>query len=212
VADSRKESSIVGAAVSGVFAALAIAWAAWVFISPSQKLETQPDLRQIDPALEATYAKLTVQLSRAELRLEPLQGNNLDIYMTEAAFESVPYPDRGVFVDHVAEAWCGKVDGFFIPSVRIRDIKTGDELASRNCLFHSPQSTTSGTSHETNASENQKSDYVIPQSVDEWTLPSEPPGVIDGQPCPKDYRLVKHLSSPGGYVRHLDCVPTKPGQ
>jgi hypothetical protein len=44
----------------------------------------------------------------------------------------------------------------------------------------------------------------------DWTENEEPPGRIPGGGgCPTGYRIIHHLSGPGGYVRHEDCVPTK---
>jgi hypothetical protein len=41
----------------------------------------------------------------------------------------------------------------------------------------------------------------------DWTSNEEPPGRIPGKTCPTGYRLMHHLSGPGGYLRHEDCVP-----
>jgi hypothetical protein len=135
VANTHNQSSS-GAVILDVLTCLGIAWAGWVFISPSQKLDNK-DSPEVHQALDATYTQVAFRLSRAEIRLEPMQGDNLDIFLTTPAFESIPYPDRSRFLDQVADAWCGNVDGFFLPSVMSRDIKTGEELATRVCLFHS---------------------------------------------------------------------------
>lgn len=85
--------------------------------------------------------------SGTEIRFEPLRGNNLDIYLSDESFEAVPFPDRKEFVRDVGEAWCdstgarsqslfsARYSHFFLPSVRIRDIRSGDKLASYNCVL-----------------------------------------------------------------------------
>ncbi len=75
------------------------------------------------------------------LRIEPRGGDNLVINMRKSDFESVVYPDRGKFVGAVGKAWCDNtLEGsddfhFFLPSVYITDIRTGQELASYSCAF-----------------------------------------------------------------------------
>jgi hypothetical protein len=124
--------------MSGIIVTIGAGWIMWVIVSPNVKLDSE-DVKPLNPAIESTYAVLNSQLIQADLRLVPMRGNNLEIYMTTAEFESVPYPDRGEFVDRVANAWCDRVDGIFLPSVKVRDIKLGEQLASRNCFFHSQQ-------------------------------------------------------------------------
>ena len=75
-----------------------------------------------------------------ELLPEVRGGNNLEIYLPKTTFESVPYPDRGDFVKAIGQAWCQNTydtgDGWlFLPSVKLRDIRTGEQLASYNCAL-----------------------------------------------------------------------------
>ena len=73
------------------------------------------------------------------LRIEPRGGNNLVIYLRESDFGTVLYPDRREFVKAVGQAWCentGEDSHWFLPSVYIVDIRTGQDLASYSCLFH----------------------------------------------------------------------------
>lgn len=78
--------------------------------------------------------------ARVVLRIEPRGGNNLVLYLRKSNFEIVPFPDRGEFVKAIGKAWCentGEDSHFFLPSVYIRDIRTGEELASYSCVFES---------------------------------------------------------------------------
>jgi len=85
---------------------------------------------------------LAVWLSEGTLiRFEPLRGGNLDIYLPSDRFQDIPYPDRDTVLKNVGAAWCSnnKKDAFerlvFLSSVRIRDVRSGDVLASRNCFL-----------------------------------------------------------------------------
>jgi len=72
------------------------------------------------------------------LRIEPRRGDNLEIYLRKDDFESVPYPDRADFVKAIGKAWCdntGEDWHWLLPSVYMKDIRTGEELASHSCVF-----------------------------------------------------------------------------
>ncbi|HXX19875.1 MAG TPA: hypothetical protein VEJ46_10770 [Candidatus Acidoferrum sp.] len=71
------------------------------------------------------------------VRIEPRGGNNLEVYLPRATFESVPFPDRDQFVKTVGEAWCnntGPHSHYFLPAVELRDVRTADELGSYSCF------------------------------------------------------------------------------
>jgi hypothetical protein len=50
---------------------------------------------------------------------------------------------------------------------------------------------------------------IIVEPPEPWTSENEPPGRIVPQrgTCPEGYKPIDHMSGPGGYVRHIDCVP-----
>ena len=84
--------------------------------------------------------EITALIPEAQPRIEPYVGNNLKIFITKENFESVPYPDRKDFVSKVGKTWCNSVDSFWLlPSVYIRDIKSGKELASYSCTLRYAQ-------------------------------------------------------------------------
>lgn len=117
---------------------VALFWLGCVFCCPLQKVKDKNELAALDKPLAAVMATLRTQLPQAtEIRLEPRRGNNLRIYLRQSSFETVLYPDRGNFVEAVGKAWCDYpgVGRTFLPSVKICDIRTGDELASYNCVL-----------------------------------------------------------------------------
>ena len=114
-------------------------WIGYVFVSPYRKLEKQ-ELPATGKPKRAVSAALEAWLSGAtsEARIEPRGGNNLEVYVSKDSFESVRYPDRGDFTDDVGAAWCentGRDSHWVLPSVKIRDIRSGDTLGSYSCVF-----------------------------------------------------------------------------
>jgi hypothetical protein len=75
------------------------------------------------------------------VRLEQHGGYNLDIWLQRADLETIPYPDRRAFVESVGKTWCGdnRLRGQLgaLPSLRIRDLRSGDELGSFGCFWSS---------------------------------------------------------------------------
>ena len=115
-----------------------LVWLGCIFCCPLQKVRDKNDLAALDKPLAAVMAALRTRLPHAtEIRLEPRKGSNLRIYLLQSSFETVLYPDRGDFVKAVGKAWCDDpgVGRTFLPSVKICDIRTGDELASYNCVL-----------------------------------------------------------------------------
>jgi hypothetical protein len=105
---------------------------------PAVKLEHQSDTETTNATArqtpeEAVRLALAEALSDAVPRLEFLQGGNLDIYLTRHEFEVVPYPDHSDVVQRIGEAWCKKVEHTYLPVVRLRDIRTGEEFGSFSC-------------------------------------------------------------------------------
>jgi hypothetical protein len=98
-------------------------------------------LSKLDKVANALRLTILESLPNAlEVRIEPHGGNNVEVYLSEATFESVPYPDRREFVKAVGQSWCNDLGGteasdLFLASVKIRDIRTGDLLASYNCAL-----------------------------------------------------------------------------
>ncbi len=98
---------------------------------PPPAISDRPD--RIAPEL-AVRTALAESLADVAPRFEFLRGSNLDVYVRRNTIDEVPFPDRAETVRHVGSAWCKNVEHFFLPSVRIRDIRTGDILGSFSCL------------------------------------------------------------------------------
>ena len=120
---------------SGVAALFVIAGLIWwcysYLYAPTHKAEsgTVPDDRQ-----NQVLIALAVALPQAVPRLELLQGDNLNIYITRREFQSVPFPDRSDVLRKVGTKWCSLVDHIFLPAIEFRDISTGTSLGSYGCV------------------------------------------------------------------------------
>jgi hypothetical protein len=59
------------------------------------------------------------------------------VYINKNNYMRIPYPDRKATNESIANAWCKDkaVPTYFFPEVQIRDIRTGDTLASKSCVF-----------------------------------------------------------------------------
>jgi len=96
---------------------------------PSQQ---QTSLVPVNPE-QAVLAAISIELPYAESRLEFLQGANLNIYLKRQDFERILFPDRSDAVTRIGKAWCDNVEGIFLPTLKIRDIRTGEQLAKYSC-------------------------------------------------------------------------------
>lgn len=138
----RKNDDGCGWAV--VLAVGVIAWCAYSWFYAPYERATQPPalVKDAPPGLPSTTentpkaavrAVLGTLLPLAEPRLEFLQGANLNIYIHTNEFQTIPFPDREQAMEAIGKSWCDRVEGTFLPVVKIRDVKTGKVLASYSC-------------------------------------------------------------------------------
>jgi len=112
-----------------------IGYAVVVFYSPHKDPDST-DVTAASQASTAVAAQLALGLpGSAETRIQQRGGFNLEIFVAQRDFESVSYPDRTSFVKIVGTSWCDHVEKTWFPSVAIRDIRSGKELATYNCVL-----------------------------------------------------------------------------
>lgn len=79
----------------------------------------------------------------ANFRLEQHKGFNLDIWVYQRDLEAIPYPDRKPFIESIGITWCDapglKDQHTLLPSIAVRDMRSGKELASYSCLLSSAE-------------------------------------------------------------------------
>jgi hypothetical protein len=113
------------------FVIVGIVWIIFTyFYAPSHTTQNLPTTRQI----AVVKLAIAIELPYAETRLEYLEGSNLNIYIKRSDFESIPFPDRAEAATRIGIAWCDIVDKVYLPSVKIRDIRTGEQLAKYSCV------------------------------------------------------------------------------
>jgi hypothetical protein len=114
--------------------ALFVAWAVYAFLYAPSRPASSDVSDRADPGIAVRAAVL--QAFHVLPRFELLKGANLDIYMTQGEFEGVAFPDRSSAIDRVGAAWCDEASLTFIPTVRIRDTRTGSTLGRYSCTGH----------------------------------------------------------------------------
>lgn len=131
----ENKSNVPGLGCGGWLLVLAlVGWGGVVLYSPHMKADTE-DLAKASPAREATASQFAVTMPQADVRLEQLGGFNLEIWISQHDFDSVAYPDRKGFVETVGKTWCGPAPYTLMPSVAIRDVRSGKEVAAYSCVF-----------------------------------------------------------------------------
>jgi hypothetical protein len=128
----------ISKALLAIAAICGVVWLICVFCARYMDLDKQ-ELATLDKPTEAVTLAIARKLGdESAVRIDPRGGNNVDVYLKMKDFESVPYPDRGDFVKSVSQEWCANLGAdqeWLLPSVKIRDIRTGDVLASYNCVL-----------------------------------------------------------------------------
>jgi len=132
-----------GGCAPWVYGAIFGVWAyAVLFYLPSQvdpaRMDREPLTSRVlgiaaaRPLAESKYEAL------ANMRVLPLRGANVDVFMPQSVFEDVPFPDRSGWLDEIRKEWCGddvtRESWWLLSRVSVRDIRSGDKLDSRYCL------------------------------------------------------------------------------
>lgn len=112
---------------------VAICWFVLVLLSPYFHVASKNIPRLFNARMSVTAA-CTSAFPGAEVRIEPRFGNNVRLYLSKDDFEHILYPDRDSVVDRIGQAWCENIGQFLLPKVYIYDIRTGEYLASYDCI------------------------------------------------------------------------------
>jgi hypothetical protein len=121
----------------------AVSWAFYTFFyapshttsppPPRRATQNQPSSGVVDPVQAVLFA-ISIEVPYAEPHLEFLQGANLNVYLKRQDFERIPFPDRAGAVTRIGKAWCANVEHTFLPAIKIRDVRTGEQLARYSCV------------------------------------------------------------------------------
>jgi hypothetical protein len=71
------------------------------------------------------------------IQVESLKAGNVAVLVEVEPFESLPDPEREQFLRQLVTTWCEQIDSMIsLPSLTIRDIRSGEELASYSCVMN----------------------------------------------------------------------------
>jgi len=130
-----KSSPDDGCVSCSVLLGAVVIWFIYILaIAPRWKSDTQelPNNCDILSELIQIYPR-----GWTETRIERMHGDNIDIFISRKDFESIPYPDRKETITRIGKSWRDFSSWYFFPSVRIRDVRTGEILADYSCTFNS---------------------------------------------------------------------------
>jgi hypothetical protein len=133
---AERGSSDAGGVIGIVLLLAVLGWIAAVLGLPHMSMTNQEALGHRDAMYQIT-AELGLHRIDVETVLVPKFDGSIDIFISRAAFESVPYPDRGELAAAISDIWCNQVSLFLLPAVHFRDVQTGSTLVTRGCLFQS---------------------------------------------------------------------------
>ena len=92
-----------------------------------------PDPPSPEEKLASLFSETFATLAQPEIRREG-RANSVSIYVAKRVFQDMPFPDRPAALDKLAAQWCRDVRTYpWLTRVRVRDVRTGEELAACSC-------------------------------------------------------------------------------
>jgi hypothetical protein len=97
-------------------------------------------MRETEHAQAALMQRLI--LNFGEARIDVRRDCSAYAYISKSAFLNVPFPDRDAVISKVARVWCEHEEIrkpgnlCLLSKVELRDIRTGEDLASYRCWLH----------------------------------------------------------------------------
>lgn len=143
-----------GCLIGIIVVLVGLAWLGAIFALPHYKMDYADAKSHGDAMAQVSFEVQYHLVDTTNMVLVPRLDGGLDIFVTQSSFESVPYPDRDEFVLAVTDIWCENVSSAFLPSVRFRDIRSGEVMGRKLCDFASspdPAGNYSGTVHNKTA-------------------------------------------------------------
>jgi hypothetical protein len=121
---------------------IGIAWLAAHWVAPALKVSDPRTMASHVASRLQFFLAVSPMLPPDSIRFDERRAGNVVVYIESERFQSIPFPDRESFVKGAAHAWCSNLSGhpsefLLVPTVRFRDIRTGDSLASYTCFAES---------------------------------------------------------------------------
>jgi hypothetical protein len=76
-----------------------------------------------------------VNFTTSNIKVQQFGGFNLEIRMPRREFEDVNFADRKSFMEKTGGDWCEEVETWASPTLTVRDIGDGRNLAIYHCRF-----------------------------------------------------------------------------
>ncbi len=119
-----------------------IAWLVAHSVIPALKVDDPRTIDAYAPSRAQLLLAVSPTLTPDMIRFDQRRAGNVVVYIESERFQSIPFPDREGFVRKAAHAWCSNLRGsqlqfLLVPTVRFRDVRSGDSLASYTCLDES---------------------------------------------------------------------------
>ena len=123
----------IGCAAALAVALAVVAWLAAILVMPHFPMAGY-DAAKLQTASKSVADELQFHFSNStDSILVPRKDDGLDVFLKKRSFESVPFPDRPDAVLAVANSWCSQISSGLLPSVKFRDIETGEVFSSTSC-------------------------------------------------------------------------------
>jgi hypothetical protein len=126
----RASSALIGALFALIIAVLAgmALFGGWFEASKSVMEGTAEAREELASALYMVFG----EFGKCEVR----QDYSVRAYISKHSYMQIPYPDRDKAITSVCKVWCkgNGVEWWHLPKVVLRDIQTGENLASYGCL------------------------------------------------------------------------------
>jgi hypothetical protein len=132
--EAAKPSDNSGCGAVG-FCLLLLFYFAATFIPPHLDPE-KADIEKTTESRDTIVKFLAKPFPTAEIQLKQLGSFSLEVWIQKKDFESVSYLERRSALKAVGKGWCDLYGGWMLPTVAVRDAKSGKELAAYHCLFH----------------------------------------------------------------------------
>ena len=120
----------------GVIITLAIIWEVGMILFGINFEADKTMLKDTDSAERRTSMQLLASFDDPG-RFQVRYDYSVYAYIPKEKYMRIPYPDRDRAITKVGKMWCegkGAVHWWYLPKVVLRDIHTGEDLASYRCF------------------------------------------------------------------------------
>lgn len=125
--------------IAGWLLLLGVAWTVAHVVAGGLKISESQAPATYAASRGAFQAAAFPVLSPSRLRFDYRQAGNVIVFLDRVELEALPFPDREPFTDSLSKVWCENLNltsrwqYALVPSVRLRDIRNGENIHSYTC-------------------------------------------------------------------------------